>query len=255
MRFVSANGRTAELEYHNGRLFSSLFCKNCEEKSGAGAKSADSRFNFAVFAAKSQITVRVRRHFHPDEVARFPADGALLGGLGAVELMAAVHADPAAGHIGNEQLVLAEQPVEGIEAARVAFFDLGNQLQLAGDLREALVPGRSGKGRVELRVLLRLVLRGGLQQGQGIGGGIHREAPLYENVVRSAPAQEVREDLGVLLLLVGGVAEDGGDHGQPIPLRLARGKGVAVSGQTLPGQGPHQVLLGVGVLQVHAYSS
>ena len=93
--------------------------------------------------------------------------------------MAAVEADPAAGRVGDEELVLGQQLVEGPETAGVALFDLRDQLKLPGNLPEALLPGLCGKGGIGLQMLLLLVLRGGSQQGQDVGMKIPEADSVY----------------------------------------------------------------------------
>ena len=101
--------------------------------------------------------VLVGRHLQAKEEALPAADGAGAGRLLCGELVAAVQADPAAGCVGNEELLLGQQLPEGLEAARVAVLHLRDLLQLPGDLLEALCPGLCRKGGVDPVMLLRLV--------------------------------------------------------------------------------------------------
>ena len=87
-----------------------------------------------------------------------------------------------------------------------------------------------------------------VRQVDGIVGG-------DGDVLAPALLEVVVEDLRVLLLLSGGVEENGLQHLQPAALADLGGKGVAVSGLALAGKGPQQVFFGCAVFQLHRFGS
>ena len=85
------------------------------------------------------------------------AHGAELRRLRALVDVAAVQAHPAAGGIGHIQLLPLQQVRQIAKAVSVGLFNGGDALEGGGDLREALRPGRFGKGgvyRVELLIFI-----------------------------------------------------------------------------------------------------
>ena len=88
-------------------------------------------------------------------------------------------------HIGQQLAV----------ALLVLLFDLGDLLKQEGDVVEALLPGLLGHGGIHIRPLIVLALGGGLQ------------------ILRRGPdaVQQLEPDLGVLLLIGGGLLKDLGD--------------------------------------------
>ena len=155
------------------------------------------------------------------------AHGADLGGLLAHVDVAAVAALPdhvpvpgehqAALHIGQQLAV----------AVLVLLLDLGHFLKQEGDVVEALLLGLLGHGGVHVGPLVVLAGGGGLQV---LGGG-------------ADAAQQLEPDLGVLLLVGGGLLEDLGDLDIAVLLGLGGEVGVLVAGLGLPGKGGPQVLL------------
>ena len=165
-------------------------------------------------------------------------DYVLTGG----ELPACIVADAVARRIDG---VLPEPECHEVESFE------GDLLEFPGDPPEALGPGLGGEGRIDLALLLRFVFGGGGQQGQGVGGQVHRVRSGEGDLPLPGLAQEVGKDLRVFPLLARGVAEHRGDHRQLFPLRGLGGQLVAVPGQGLPRQSPHQVFMGFRVLQIH----
>ena len=169
--------------------------------------------------------------------------------------MAAVEAHPARLHVADKELVLPHQLGEALKALPVDFFDSGNLLEVAGNLREPLLLGLLGKGGVDVAVLVHLMVPGQLQQLQRLLAQINRVVGGEGYVFASPLNQMVVEDLPVLLLLSGGVEENGLQHLQPAALADLGGKGVAVSGLALAGKGPQQVFFGCAVFQLHRFGS
>ena len=90
-----------------------------------------------------------------------------------------------------------------------------------------------------------------LQQLLGLVGQVHRVAGGDGHALAPGLLEVVVEDLGVFLLLVRGIEKDGLQHLQLVLLAEAGGKGIAVSGLALSGEGPEKVFLGDAVFQFH----
>ena len=149
----------------------------------------------------------------------------------------AVAADPHDLVVALEDDVLFQVGQQLAIALLVALLHLCNQAHDGCNLREALFLGHFGKLLVHFRPLIVLALCGVFQIGGGIGNG---------------SAMEILEpDLGVFLLVVGGLLENRGDLLKAVLLGLGCIVGVLVSCLRLSGKGCHQVGFGSASFQFH----
>ena len=120
----------------------------------------------------------------------------------------------------------------------VLLLDRGDHRKEGSDLVKAFLLGLGGHPRIHRGVLLVLAGGGHLQAGQGIGD----LAVLHE---------ELEPDFGVLLLVVGGLGEDGRDLLIALFLRLGGKVGVFVAGLALSCKSLPQILFGLAAFQFH----
>ena len=113
--------------------------------------------------------------------------------------------------------------------------DGAHHLEQGGDAVEALLT--SGLGHLLVHGGPLLVLAGG-GRPQVFGGG-------------ADAAQLLEPHLGVLLLIVGGLLEDGGDLLIAVLLGLAGEVGVLVAGLALAGESGPQIGFGLASLEFH----
>ena len=123
------------------------------------------------------------------------ADGADIGGLGADDDMAAVAAFPHLHLALGEDLLGLDVVQQGAVTFLMVFLNGGHTTELGGQLGEALGLGGTGKAFVHIRPLV--VLAGG-GSGQVLGGG-------------ADAVQLLEPQLGMLLLVLGGLQEEGGN--------------------------------------------
>ena len=126
---------------------------------------------------------------------RVVADGADLGSLGADDDMAAVAAFPHLDFALGKDLFGLDVMQQGAVTLFVMLLDGGHATKLGGQLGEALGLGGAGKAFVHVRPLIVLTCGG---SGQILGGG-------------ADAVQLLEPQLGVLLLVLGGLQEEGGN--------------------------------------------
>ena len=164
------------------------------------------------------------------EALGVPAGGTHLRGGGAHHDVAAVAALPHLDLTLLEDLsrlhVVEQRPV----ALLVALLDGGHQAEFGGQLREALRLSGLGEAVIHVGPLIVLALGGVLQ----VLGGVPQAAQLLE------------PQLGVGLLIFGGLQEEGGDLLIALVLGYGGEIGVLEPGLGLPRKGGRQVLLGLG---------
>ena len=183
------------------------------------------------------------------------ADGAGLGGLEALLNVAAVQAEPAALGVGDEELAGFHKLREVGEAVAVGFLDLGNLLEGRGHLGEALLPGGLGEAGVDGVELLKFVMLGHAEELRHVVGQVHGVAAVDVDGLPGRFLHVVVENLGVLLLLVGGEGKNGLQNVELLLLAEAGGEGVAVPGLALSGKGPHQVFQGLALFEVFGHEN
>lgn len=170
------------------------------------------------------------------------ADGAGLGRAGGVgDHIAAVEAHPVTFHLVDKQLVLLHQVGKLAEAVAVDLLDAGDLGEDMGNFREALLLGGVGEGGVIVLVLLILVVLGGTEMLLNGVVKVDGVSAVNGDIFPGAFFQIVVEYLGVLLLLMGGEAEDRLDDIEAVLFGQTGGEGVAVAGLTLSGEGPEEV--------------
>ena len=112
----------------------------------------------------------------------------------------------------------------------MVLLDGGHATELGGQFGEALGFGGAGKAFVHVRPLVVLACGG---SGQILGGG-------------ADAVQLLEPQFGVLLLVLGGLQEEGGNLLKALLLGLRGEVGVLVAGLALTSKGGVQVLLGLG---------
>ena len=166
------------------------------------------------------------------------AGGADLGGGGADHDVTAVAALPDLDLGLLEDLGSLDILQQGTVALLVVLLDGGDQTELACQLIEALLFGGLGEAGIHVGPLVVLALGGGEQ----VLGGIADAAQLLE------------PQLGVLLLVVGGLQEQGRDLLVALLLCLGSKVGILVAGLGLTSESGHQVLLGLGACVLVAHN-
>ena len=106
-------------------------------------------------------------------------------------------------------------------------FDLADQAEACGQLREALFFGGLGKAGVHIRPLVVLALGGGLQILRRVADALKLLEP----------------ELRVLLFVLGGLEEERGDLLKTLLFRNGREIGILVSGLRFAREGLHQIFL------------
>ena len=158
------------------------------------------------------------------------ADGADLGRLRADHDVPAVAALPDLDlALGEDRLRLHVFQQRAV-ALLVVLLDGGHTAELRGQLREALGLGGDGEALVHVGPLVVLAVSGG---GEVFGGA-------------ADPVQLLEPELGVLLLVLGGLEEERRDLLEALLLGLGGEIGVFVPGLGLAREGGLQVLLGLG---------
>ena len=123
-------------------------------------------------------------------------------------------------------------------ALLVVLLNRSDHREQRGDLGKALRLRLGGHARVHRGVLLVLARGGHLQAGQRVG-----DLAVFH--------QQLEPDLGVLLLVVGGLGEDGADLLIALLLGLGRKIGVFVPGLALTCESLPQVFLGLAASEFH----
>ena len=157
------------------------------------------------------------------------ADGADLGGLGADHDVAAVAAFPHLNLALGKDLFGFDVVQQGAVTLLVMLLDGGHTTELGGQLGEALGFGGAGKAFVHVGPLVVLACGG---SGQILGGG-------------ADAVQLLEPQLGMLLLVLGGLQEEGGNLLKALFLSLRGEVGVLVACLALASKGGVQVLLGL----------
>ena len=157
------------------------------------------------------------------------ADGADVGSLGADDDVAAVAAFPHLHFALGKNFFGLDVVQQGAVTLLMVLLDGGHTTELGGQLGEALGFGGTGKAFVHVGPLV--VLAGG-GSGQILSGG-------------ADAVQFFKPQLGVLLLVLGGLQEEGGNLLKALLLGLGGEVGVLVAGLALASEGGVQVLLGL----------
>ena len=150
--------------------------------------------------------------------------------------VAAVGADPHVLAVAGKDLALLQVLEQLVVALLVLLFDLADRLEQVGDAGEALLAGDLGELGVHLGPLIALA-----------GGGV------LEVLGRSghgAVVQELKPDLGVLLLIAGGLLEELGDLDIALLAGCGGVVGVLVAGLGFAGERGEQVGLCAGTLEI-----
>ena len=158
------------------------------------------------------------------------AEGADVGGLGADDDVAAVAAFPHLHFAFGEDLFGLDVVQQGAVTLLVVLLDGGHTTELGGQLGEALGLCSLGKAFLHIGPLIVLACGG---SGQVLGGG-------------ADAVQLLEPQLGVLLLVLGCLQEEGGNLLKAFLLGLRGEVGVLVAGLALASEGGVQVLLGLG---------
>ena len=167
------------------------------------------------------------------------ADGAHAGGFLAHMDVTAVAALPDVLVAALEDHAVFQVLQQGAVALLVLLLDLAHALEQEGQLGKALLPGGLGHLLIHGGPFLILALGGGEQ----VGGGVANAAQLLE------------PDLGMLLLVSGGLLEESGDLLKALLLGLGGKIVVLVAGHGLASKGFPQIGLGLATLQFHRYIS
>ena len=167
---------------------------------------------------------------HLEVALRMVADRADVGSLAADDDVAAVGALPDHAAVLGEDLAVLDVPEQLAVALLVMLLDFGDHFELAGDLVEALGTRLARHPGVHVRPFE--VLAGG---GVGQVGGRVGHLSAMEVLV---PA------LGVLLLVLGRLLEEGGYLDETVLAGLGGEIAVFVAGLGLTGEGFLKVLLG-----------
>ena len=151
--------------------------------------------------------------------------------------VAAVPADPHLLLFAGKDLALLEVGGKGAVTCLVLLLDLTHHREESGQLGEALLLGLRSHPGVHLGPLVVLAAGCHLEAGQGVGDG--------------AAAEGLEPQLGVFLLVAGGLFKDGSQLLVTFLLCDACKVGVLVAGHALACKSFHQVLLGLGSLEFH----
>ena len=162
-------------------------------------------------------------------------DRANLGGLLAHMDMAAIAALPDVNAVLLEHHTVVQVFQKGTVTLLVLLLDLAYPLKEGGQLVKALGPGGLGHFFVHRGPLFVLA-----------GGGSHQIGGSVTDAV-----QRLEPQLGVLLLIVGGLQEKSGDLLIPFLLGLAGKIGLLVAGHALPSKSFPQVGLRFASFQFH----
>ena len=165
------------------------------------------------------------------------ADRALEGSRLADIGVAAVPADPHLLFLTGKDLALLEVGGKSAVTCLVLLFDLAHHREESGQLGEALLLGLRGHPGVHLGPLVVLTACSHLKAGHSVGDG--------------AAAEGLEPQLGVFLLVAGGLFEDSGQLLVAFLLCNACKLGVLVAGHALACKSFHQVLLVLGSLEFH----
>ena len=165
------------------------------------------------------------------------ADGAHLGGLLAHHDVATVGALPDHIAVAGEDQTTLDVGDQLAIALLVLLLDLGDLLKQESDLLEALLVSVLGHLIVHIGPLVVLALGSGVQVLHGVANA----------------AQQLEPDLGMLLLVVGGLLKDLGDLDIAVLLGLGSKIGVLVAGLRLAGKSGPQVGLGLSTLQLRIH--
>ncbi len=161
---------------------------------------------------------------------RMEADGTDVGGFSADDDVAAVAALPDANACLAEHLGCLDVAQQGTVALLVVLLDGCHATELFSQLVEAFLVGFAGKAVVHVGPLVVLAL-GSVQQV--LGGGAYA-------------TQVLEPQLGVLLLVLGSLQEEGGNLLIAVLLGHGGVVGVLVAGHRLTGKGCLEVFLGAG---------
>ncbi len=158
------------------------------------------------------------------------ADGADVGSFGADDDVAAVAAFPHLYLALGEDLLGLDVVEQGTVTLFVVLLDGGHAAELGGQFGETLGFGGAGKAFVHIGPLV-VLASGGSCQVLGCGADA---------------VQLLEPQLGVLLLVLGGLQEEGGNLLEALLLGLRGEVCVLVAGFALAGEGGVQVLLRLG---------
>ena len=161
---------------------------------------------------------------------RMEADGTDVGGFGADDDVAAVAALPDADACLAEHLGCLDVAQQGTVAFLVVLLDGRYATELFSQLVEAFLVGLTGKAVVHVGPLVVLAL-GSVQQILGDS---------------AQSAQMTEPQLGMLLLVLGSLQEEGGNLLVTVLLGHGGIVGVLVAGHRLTGKSGLEVLLGAG---------
>ncbi len=192
------------------------------------------------YPSPANLFFSIRRQLQADEEALVvAADGAGFGDCGSFINMAAVEAHPFALHVGDEELVLLQKIGVGGKAVPMGFLNFRNVEERCGNAVESFLLCHRTEILVSVGVFLVLVVVGGTEEAHDRIADIDGVTAVDVHRLPCKRGKMLIEDLGVLLLLIGGEGEDRLDDVEFLTSGLFSGKGVAVSRLTLPGKGSH----------------
>ena len=153
----------------------------------------------------------------------------------------------------GEQFVLLEESGVLLEAVRMNFFDTGNGGENVRSPLEPFFPGDGGEGRINVVGFFGFIVAGGGKQVEDVLAQVDGITAVDVNGLAGAGRQEIVENFGMLLFLIGGEAEYVRNDPQMILLGLLGGDCVAVAGLAFTGKGAHQVQAGTAVVKVNGH--